>query len=93
MQKIKHEPLHEKLMNAKQHNQDLIEANKVKADELQSLFNTVFGDDKGQLVLTHLVEAYLTRSVNGNMTPNQIMFFEGQNSVVKEILTIMKGKR
>lgn len=93
MKKVTHKPLHERLLDAEKHNQDLIESNKQKADELQSLFNTVFGGDKGELVLTHLVEAYLTRSVNGNMTPNQIMFFEGQNSVVKEILTIMKGKR
>ena len=59
-----------------------------RAAEIRSLYQGVFDTDEGQLLLTELIDTYLTREMQGKMTPEDIMYQEGQNSVIRRIVRL-----
>lgn len=78
-----------RIKNAQSHNEEISKLQKAKIEDLRSDYKACFGNKAGEKIVDDLVETYLTRSVTGKMSPNEIMFLEGQNSVVKRILTIL----
>lgn len=83
-------PLHEKIKTSAKQAVLIQEQQSEALADLRSKYQACFCDDKGDAVVDDLIITYITgRSVTGSMTPNEIMFHEGQNSVVMRILSLI----
>ena len=86
----KSKPLHLRIKDAEGFNEEQRKSFEKNKLETQALLHRVFGSEDGQKVLDILISTYLTRDFSGSMTPNEIMYAEGQNSVIKQIIKQME---
>ncbi len=83
-------PLHKRIQasSKKKHLEDIAARN----EELNDIYKIVFESDEGQLLLEHLVDAYVGKIPARNSTPEEIMFAAGERYIVLDILKRIRRK-
>ena len=83
--------LHDKIEESKQANKDLLDTQVKKREQRALLYKNVFGTDDGKKVLDELTAAYIDPIVSGKTEFGEVMYIEGQASVIKAIKIIING--
>lgn len=83
--------LHDKIEESKQANKDLLDNQVKKREQRALLYKNVFETDDGKKVLDELTAAYVDPIVSGKTEFGEVMYIEGQASVIKAIKIIING--
>jgi len=86
--KSKFVPLHDQIASAQGFQESSKKDHDKRVSEVKSLYQEVFDTPQGQNLKRHLIDMYLTTIPNAGMSPTDVMFMAGQESVVKTIVKL-----
>jgi len=81
-------PLSERIKSASGFQEENKAENEKIVSELRALYQGVFDTPEGDRLLTELIDTYLTREPQPNMSAEDIMYYAGQESVIKRIVKL-----
>ena len=80
--------LSERIKRADGFQQENKEAHEKEVSEVRALYQGVFDTPEGDRLLTELIDTYLTREPQPQMSAEDIMYYAGQESVIKRIVKL-----